>query len=537
VRNALEYNLPGCRTTISQFVINDPYYDTLLKISKSEADAFFFSVYIWNSDYTNRLINDLVRIAPSTPIVLGGPQVTELENLPRQCSVVIGPIEGVDNTFYQDLKDGGLRALYHSTSRHDFPSPYRKEDFDEYLCNRYVYYESSRGCPFSCGYCLSSQKRGVFHKDIDTVKKEIDSLLAGKPKLIKFVDRTFNDDSMRAMEIWRFLVNRSCSTRFHFELAPDRFTEEMLTFLGSVKPALFQFEIGIQSTNLQTLSTVNRPMNIIRAMDNIARLRQSDNIHLHVDLILGLPYDDIESFKTSFNQVFSVGPHYIQMGLLKVLPGTLMEEKKADFGLVYCRQPPYEILATRWLDHDSIRFLHDFCQCVEAFYNNRYFPSIWSYLLKNGEDPFSFFMSLLTQCEKQNFFEVAHTQEFLTSVLFEVAASRKDKEVFTGLICYDWLRCGHRFLPDFLEQEPLMALRSQLRKTLPQEISELYDYRDRNEFIKKGTFLEISSSTLQSIGWDNCGRYDGNVVACFLPQQTETLIKYNKVVFLQDYLS
>ncbi len=231
VRNELERHL-DCRVDIRQFTINDPYYDTLLRISNSEADALFFSVYIWNGMYIKRLVYDLKRIRPELPIILGGPQAPYLSNLPACCTVVHGEIEGVDASFYQDLEQGTLRPEYKSAPGNPFVSPYRSEDFTGLLQNRQIYYESSRGCPFFCSYCLSSVTHSVQHKDIDTVKQELENILAVEPLIIKFVDRTFNSNPQRTLAIWRYLSALPYSTKFHFEIAPDRFTEEMFQFFG-----------------------------------------------------------------------------------------------------------------------------------------------------------------------------------------------------------------------------------------------------------------------------------------------------------------
>jgi len=529
IRNALEAHLPDSRVTISQLTINDPYYDTLLRISRHDDAVLFFSVYIWNDSYISRLVRDLDRLQPERPIILGGPQAPNLEGLPGCCSVVNGEIEGVGDSFYSDLAHGRMRPVYQAESGQPFPSPYRRGDFTGGLKNRQVYYESSRGCPFSCSYCLSSVRHGVVYKALETVKNELAEIIAYRPKIIKFVDRTFNDDPHRALEIWRFLADHAGKTRFHFEIAPDRFTEGMLSFLKAVPPDLFQFEIGVQSTNPETLTSVHRRMDIDLSLSNIRRLVRLDSIHLHVDLILGLPYETENSFRRSFNQVFELGPHYIQMGLLKVLPETAIRREAERFGLMYCRRPPYEALATRWLDHQSLAVLYAFGKCVEVFYNNRYFRSLWRYLLNRREEPFQFFQALLRCCERHQFFDQAPTQQLMTSILHELASERDDQELFLELLRYDWLCCGHRFLPQCLETTPLSAIRAQLRKRLPQNLSGLFTYRNRNEFFKRGIFLHCSGAALKEIGMGTDGRAG---TLCFFPEQAAGVIKHCRVVLM-----
>ena len=529
VRNELERHLE-CRVDISQFTINDPYYDTLLRISNSEDQALFFSVYIWNNMYINRLVRDLARIRPGLPIILGGPQTPFLTDLPAGCTVVQGEIEGVDASFYRDLEQGCLQSEYKGVPGNPFYSPYRQEDFAGPLKNRQIYYESSQGCPFFCSYCLSSVTRGVLHKDIDTVQQELERILAAQPMIIKFVDRTFNTDPQRTLTIWRFLAALPDKTRFHFEIAPDRFTEEMFRFLETVEPDRFQFEIGIQSCNRETLKAVNRSMDVEQALANITRLASMDNIHLHVDLILGLPYETGGSFRNSFNRVFATKAHYIQMGLLKVLPETAIRSEADGFGIVYCEQPPYEILANRWLNHRTLSNLHDFGECVEAFYNNRYFRAIWDYIIRREEEPFLFFSRLLAVCRRHDFFDLAHTQQLLNRILFELAAERPDGELLQELLRYDWLRCGHRFLPDYLETAPQKTMREELRKTLPQNLANLFDHHNRADFLKRGVFLKMSKAALLQIGMDKSAE-DSSL--CFLPDQTTGVIKHSRVEVLE----
>lgn len=531
VRHALEHNVSGARVAMEQLTINDPYYATLLRISSGEADVLFFSVYIWNAWYVSRLVHDLAAVNPGRPIILGGPQAPFIEELPSSCTVVAGEMEGVADQFYRDLEQGRLQQLYRAESGHPFPFPYREEDFATLLRNRQVYYESSRGCPFRCSYCLSSVGRKVGRKDIGVVRQELARILAHEPRIIKFVDRTFNDNPERALEIWRFLAEQPGATRFHFEIAPDRFTEEMFAFLATVAPERFQFEIGVQSTDPEILAAVNRRMDVDIAAINISRLVRLDSIHLHVDLILGLPLETGESFRASFNRVFSLAPHYIQMGLLKVLPETPIRREVKAHGLVFCRRPPYEILATRWLDHRSVNQLYLLGECVEAFYNNRYFRTVWKYLNRRGEEPYPFFAGLLAVCEQRRFFELSHTQELLAAMLCTFAEQRPDQALLIDLLRYDWLRCGHRFLPSFLEATPLAKLREGLRKTLPPSLDGCYDTRERGEFLKRGVFLELSAAAALHAGLEKRER---STIVCFLPEQTVGVLKHSRVVLLGD---
>ncbi len=534
VRTALEDNLPDCQPEIIQYTINDPYYPTLRDIGSGEPAALFFSVYIWNSIYIQRLVVDLVRFLPDTPIILGGPQAGALTRdlnpeVSRHCTLVEGEIEGIEKSFYQELSDKHLQKKYNCSKVATFKSPYRPDDFTGPLKNRHIYYESSRGCPFGCTYCLSSSEKGVRHLPTSQVLKELKNILACSPKVLRFVDRTFNDLPERALDIWRFLVGRAGKTLFHFEMAPDRFTEEMFEFLEHVGPGRFQFELGIQSTNPQTLETINRKCNLAKLGPNVGKLLSLDSIHIHLDLILGLPQDERETFARSFRDVFRLGPHYIQMGLLKVLPDTPISKRVEAYGFVVCKSPPYEILANRWLDRNELEELFWFGECVEAFYNNRFFRSFWDYLRRTDEDIFSFFEALLSLCRKKNFFDLASTQELMSSLVLELTEGRPDKELLRELLIFDWLRCGHHFLPPHLEQEPLPKHKKNLWKQMPQNWAGVYDYKGRDEFFKQNVFIPFSEELLQEIGLSN---ETGTAYVCFQAKRESSVFRLNSYLHI-----
>ncbi|MGB5685875.1 MAG: DUF4080 domain-containing protein [Candidatus Electrothrix sp.] len=535
VRNALEQQLPEQPLVFSQFTINDPYYATLLRISGESAQAIFFSVYIWNHNVIRRLVNDLARLRPNLAIILGGPQAQALGELPEQCTLFLGEIEGAPEAFYRDLKKGCLQPLYCAERPKTFASPYRREDFTGALKNRQLYYESSRGCPFSCSYCLSSGSQGVRHKPVDLVKEELTALIAADPMIIKLVDRTFNDQPERALSIWQFLINQAEQVRFHFEIAPDRFTEPMFELLATVPCDQFQFEIGIQSCHPQTLAAVNRKMDIEATCRNIQRLLELNTIHLHVDLILGLPFETETSFRDSFNQVFRIAPHYIQLGLLKVLPDTEIARRAEEFALIFCSAPPYEILATRWLDHEQLSELYELCECTESFYNNRFFRSLWHYLVQKGEEPFAFFAELLRLCREHNFFQLSRTHKLMLRILTDLVQTRKDQDLLLDLLRYDWLRCGYRTLPEYLTEISQKELRNRLRATLPQNVEGLFTYQTRVEFLKQASFVELSQEAMQFLGLVNQDNMEGGLVA-LLPEQTDGVMKFNQAVVLPSSL-
>jgi radical SAM superfamily enzyme YgiQ (UPF0313 family) len=540
VRNELEKNCPDVEIEVCQLTINDSYYETLLRLSQGNPDYIFFSASVWSSDRVEQLIRDLQGCLPGCRVVVGGPQAVVIgSNLsPALCTVVSGDIEAVSKVFYRDLERRVLRPEYGGSflQMEDrlLLSPYREEDFSSHLKDRAIYYESSRGCPFSCSYCLSSAENGVYHKEITQVQNELSQILRHQPATLRFVDRTFNDRPERALAIWKFLMETETETLFHFEISPDRFTEEMFSFLQTVPTGRFQFEIGVQSTHEQTLRAVGRMVDLPSSLLNIKRLVALGSIHLHVDLILGLPFETRESFGRSFADLFSTGAHYLQMGVLKLLPGTPISREAESFSYTSCRQPPYTVLANQWMDHATLQDFYWFCECVEKFVNNRYFPSLWEYLRRNEEDVFSFFQELLAICLRENFFCLASTQEFMGKILSQLIQKREDGSLLLEILRYDWLRCGHRFLPLFLqvefeEEQPLAVKRDVYQQTAA-ELSGVFDNCDRNQFFKKGFFLRFSGQCLRELDLSQEGK---RAVILFLPERETSLYRLNKTVVVQ----
>lgn len=502
VRNELERHLPEAAAVLCQFTINDPYYETLLRITGGRADALFFSVYIWNASYLVRLLSDLYRLAPEIPIILGGPQAPALrEKLNFRPTVVHNEIEGVDRNLYRDLAQGRLLADYRSTPGKDFPSPYKQEDYQSQLKNRNIYYEASRGCPFFCAYCLSSLSRGVVAKDLALVKEELLAILQHRPSMIRFVDRTFNADPKRALAIWRFLQENAppgCS--FHFEIAPDLFSEEMFTFLAGVEDGMFQFEIGIQSTNRETLTAINRKMDVEKAMAVIGRLKELRAIHLHADLILGLPWEDEARFGQSVRDVLALQPQYLQMGLLKILPDTAIAEQVVEYGIVACQEPPYQVMATRWMDHHTLSRLYWLGECVEAFYNKRYFKTFFSYCIPSQGDIFAWFQGLSECCARKGLYTLSKTQALMNEILFSFIQGDDQVSLLRELLIFDWLLCGHRYLPEVFHED-LTIPKEYLWLHTAEALDGLYTAKERNYFFKRGVFFKFSPELLTHCGF------------------------------------
>jgi len=539
LRNELDVHYPGCSTEIVQLTINDNYFESLLRLSSGDPTYIFFSAAIWNSELVEKLTKDLAVCQADCHIIIGGPQASVLERQldTQNFTVVLGAIEAVGKEFYSDLTHGKphrkYEADYFKSPDRNFSYPYKDEDFSTHLANRHIYYESSRGCIFSCSYCLSSAEKGVYHKPLAVVKDELRQVLSHDPKIVRFIDRTFNDLSERSLAIWEFLVEEGGDTLFHFEMAPDRFTPEMFEFLEGVGPGKFQFEIGIQSTHEVTLKAVNRAVDSNVVHQTIEKLAKLGTIHLHVDLILGLPHETRDTFARSFQDVFSMGANYIQMGLLKILPDTPLCYSALEYNYKHSVIPPYSVLENLWMDHGTIQDLYWFSECVEKFMNNRYFTLLWDYFRRNNEDIFLFFSELLSLCNETHFFSFAATHELMCEKLITILGNRCDSAIILELLRVDWLRCNHRFLPPCLIPEPTseqpLDTKQSLIESLPDELEGFFTRKTRNKFFRKGYFLRISKKTANEIGLTT---KSDRPVLCFLSDRDSSIHRYSKMLFI-----
>ncbi len=547
LRNALERRVPESLITLRQFTINDPYYETLLAVLADEPDLVLVSAYVWNDALLRRLLPDLKQVRPELLLVAGGPQAPHLRLPPEVAlTVVRGPVEGLGPEFYAELAAGSLRPDYQAEAAAPFAMPYREADFAGELQNRQLYYESSRGCPFACSYCLSAAQAGVGYLPLEQVEEELARLLAHQPRIIRFVDRTFNSPPQRALILWRWLAARPEPTRFHFEIAPDLFSAEQLDFLATVPRGRFQFEIGLQSFNPEALAAVNRRPDLGRARENIRRLTAAANIHLHLDLILGLPFDGPAQYLTSLNEILALKPHHLQLGLLKVLPDTPLARQQREFGLICCREPPYPILATRWLSQPELAELFHLGEVIEAFYNPRYFRTTLARLLERQPEPVVFFADLAEVCRRRRFFARAKTHELLSELLSECCRPRPEGELLVELLRFDWLACAHRRLPEHLLPQPLppgsspgqagdawlKEAQDRLWRRLPDNCPPLFTPRSRSAFFKRTVFAPFSAGALKELGLDNEGR--PGVVAFLAEQDGELAPRQKAHLFLDD---
>lgn len=410
---------------IKEFTINNQIDDILEEIYSEHPDFIGFSCYLWNINYINDLIPELCKLLPDAHIWVGGPEVSYraksyIEACKNQIQgVIVGEgeetfselvsayshginielytkylpfIKGItyiESSISQDIKSTPLRAAIAMDS-----IPFTYNNISEFE-NRIIYYESSRGCPFSCSYCLSSIDKQIRFRSLELVESELKFFLEKKVPQVKFIDRTFNCNPKRATHIWNFISqNDNGVTNFHFEIAGDLLTDEQIKLINSFRPGLIQLEIGVQSTNTDTLKEIRRHCDLSTLATNVAKIKSGENVHQHLDLIAGLPYEDIISFKKSFNDVYNMEPDQLQLGFLKVLSGSFMEEMTTEYGIVYKNYPPYEVLKTKYLSHDDILLLKQVETVLEIYYNTHQFYHSIKELIKYFDTPFDFYVAL-----------------------------------------------------------------------------------------------------------------------------------------------
>ncbi|MGN0401247.1 MAG: B12-binding domain-containing radical SAM protein [Acetatifactor sp.] len=396
-----------------EYTINQYMQDILADIYEKKPDAIGFSCYIWNWKLIRELLIELPKILPGTDLWLGGPEVSfdadkTMEAYPQLTGIMIGEGEvtfrrvmevylcGGNREAFREIPGLCLETGYTSLGEPvDMSSiPFLYENLTPFK-NRIIYYETSRGCPFRCSYCLSSIEKSVRLRDITTVKKELQFFLDNCVKQVKFIDRTFNCNHEHAMEIWKYIKEHDNNvTNFHFEISGDILRQDEIELLQSLRPGLVQLEIGVQSTNPDALRAVNRRADTERLKEVVVAIGKGNNIHQHLDLIAGLPYEDYESFARSFNEVYAMRPEQLQLGFLKVLKGSGMWEKAEEYGICYLEEPPYEVLHTKWLSYDEILRLKGIEEMVELYYNSNQFTHTLPLLESRFSTPFAMYEEL-----------------------------------------------------------------------------------------------------------------------------------------------
>ncbi|MEI3214564.1 MAG: B12-binding domain-containing radical SAM protein [Lachnospiraceae bacterium] len=462
-------NQPEVGIEIAEYTINQNTENILADIYRHRPDIAAFSCYIWNWNTIQELLPELPKLLPDTKLWLGEPEVSfHAEKILAQYTQLTGIMVGEgEETFTQ------LVRFYHAPKGQlqDIPGlvlpqgrtqpreltdmsklPFLYEDLGKFQ-NRIIYYESQRGCPFRCAYCLSAIDKSVRLRDIETVKKELRYFLDHKVSQVKFIDRTFNCNAAHALAIWRYLLeNDNGVTNFHFEIAADLMTEEELEVLKQMRPGLIQLEIGVQSTNEQTLHAINRYMSLEHLRQVVDKIHSFHNIHQHLDLIAGLPYEDYDSFVTSFNDVYAMRPQQLQLGFLKVLKGSPIEEKAEEYGIVYNSRPPYEVLYSRWIPYDDVLRLKGIEEMVELYYNSCQFTHTLPVLEKEFSSPFALYEALSQYYEEKGYYINTPARAYRYQVLLEFAQQKAParSELYAQLLTFDmYLRENLKSRPAF----------------------------------------------------------------------------------------
>ena len=501
---------------LREYTINQPKDEILKDIYSSGADVVCFSCYIWNVSFVRELIRDLVKILPKTAFWAGGPEVSFdavklVTDMPEMTGVMVGEGEKTFHDlleFYIDGKDSleeisGIAyrsgdKIIHNGWRElmDLSAiPFVYEHLEKFE-NRIIYYESSRGCPFSCSYCLSSIDKKLRFRDLELVKKELQFFLDHRVPQVKFVDRTFNCKHEHAMTIWKYILEHDNGvTNFHFEISADLLREEEMELMSQMRPGLIQLEIGVQSTNPETIRAIHRHMDLKKLEHCVNRVHSFRNIHQHLDLIAGLPYEDYDTFHQSFNDVYQMKPDQLQLGFLKVLKGSLMQKEAEVYGIVYKEKEPYEVLSTNWLTYGEVLKLKMVESMVEVYYNSGQFWHTLEYLVPLEKDAFTFYEKLGSFYEKKGYSEISHSRMRRYEILLEYLKEETDvpAEVAAQKMLYDLylrekLKKRPAFAPDQKQYETAVwnyRKNNQVSKTAHIEVFEngtviLFDYEKRD---------------------------------------------------------
>ena len=544
--NLAVYNLKSCsgeyssRVVVKEYTINQIRDDILKDIYLEQPDVVCFSCYIWNISFVRELVPDLKKILPQVEFWAGGPEVSYdavefLKKNPAFFGVMVGEgeetfhelagyyierkpetLSGIRGVAFRDENKG--RDIVHTGWRElmDLSKvPFAYSNLTEFK-NRIIYYESSRGCPFSCSYCLSSIDKKLRFRDIELVKKELQFFIDNKVPQVKFVDRTFNCKHDHAMEIWRYITeNDNGITNFHFEISADLLRAEELALMKTMRPGLIQLEIGVQSTNPQTIKAIRRTMDFEKLKGIVEQIHSFGNIHQHLDLIAGLPYEGYDSFHKSFCDVYALRPEQFQLGFLKVLKGSYMMEMTGEYQILYKNREPYEVLSTAWLTYGEILRLKMVERMVEGYYNSGQFKNTLVFLEKYFDDPFRMYEALGRFYEKKGYSEISHSRMRRYEILMEFAGEQKEipSEALSDVMLLDlYLRENLKSRPSFAsDQKPYERLiwdyrkAKKIPKTAHIEVFRdgkklLFDYTDRDPLTNNAQLTDITDEVNNNYG-------------------------------------
>ncbi len=523
LKHLRENNIDGdINIEIAEYTINQQASDIMQDIYEKKAHLVCFSCYIWNLDYVERIVEELGKVCPEMPIWLGGPEVSYdaadvLRRLPKVKGVMKGEgeltfcrvveaylksetsgaldscLEQLQGITYRAVvcrKEIGRSSAGHMEGEKVVENPWREpmdlslvpfvyEDMQPFE-HKIIYYETSRGCPFSCSYCLSSVDKKLRFRSLELVKKELQFFIDHKVSQVKFVDRTFNCNHAHAMAVWRYIKeNDNGVTNFHFEVSADLLNEEELELIGQMRTGLIQLEVGVQSTNPDTVREIRRTMDLGKLREAVLRVEAAGNVHQHLDLIAGLPYEGVESFARSFDDIYAMRPQQLQLGFLKVLKGSYMEEQKENYGLICQSRPPYEVLSTKWLSYEELLRLKGVEEMVEVYYNSRQFEKTMGALSKEYPSAFVMYENLWSYYKENGFHKVQHKRSSRYEILlgFLVENHPGQAAYYKELLVYDY------YLRENAKTRPVFAGESSLEKD---EIRAFYEREEKERIYLKG---------------------------------------------------
>ena len=519
-----EKNMPqdvNVQIELAEYTINQNRDEILKDIYRRQAEMICFSCYIWNLDYVESMIRDVKKVMKDVIIWAGGPEVSydsreTLGRLPELTGVMKG--EG-EKTFAKLCKVYGKSSETSELSLEQIDGitfrcpdgticerpwrvpmdlsevPFVYHDMKKFE-NKIIYYETSRGCPFSCSYCLSSIDKRLRFRSLDLVFNELQFFLDHKVPQVKFVDRTFNCKHDHDMAIWKYIQEHDNGiTNFHFEVAADLLNDEEIRLIRQMRPGLIQLEIGVQSTNTDTIREIRRTMRLEEVREHVARIKEKGNIHQHLDLIAGLPYEDIKSFRKSFDDVYSMRPDQLQLGFLKVLKGSYMQEMQQEYELRYKDEPPYEVLSTKWLPYSDVIELKGIEEMVEIYYNSGQFTHVVEALVENYASAYQMYQDLWQYYEEHDYMGIQHRRSARYEIVLDFVKEKypEQADVMRELLTYDYyLRENAKSRPEFAGEDAtdkrfvraFYEEEEKERKHLPG-----YEQFDRNQ-MRKMTHLE-----------------------------------------------
>lgn len=528
-----EYN-EGLEISIKEYTINDNLMDVSMELLIENPDVIVFSCYIWNIEQTLKICSTLKEINGSLRIILGGPEVSyDSKEIMRENSFIDFIIQGEGEvtlaetlkTLKNNEKNLNIQGLIYRDKENIIvnpprkliqdlniiPFPYRNE-----IPDKIVYYEASRGCPFNCAYCLSSTLKGVRYFNIDRVKKDLKYFIDNKVKLVKFVDRTFNSNKKFAADILDFLIKNKDETKFHFEIAADILDDEILQLLSTAPKELFQFEVGVQTTNPEVLKNINRIMNFEKIKENISKIKDFGNIHCHLDLIAGLPGESFDSFKNSFDMCMEIKPDVLQLGFLKVLKGCKIYYDKDVYGIKNINFPPYQVLSTKDISLDEMDKLLKFEEVFESYYNSGIFKITMDYILSLAESKFDTLFEFCEYLYYNDYFKRKFDLSDRFKLLFDFAKEKYDYEILKDLMLHDFLiNTKKSTVPIFLKREQSPDLKGTstnkkeyIKEYLKQENTKKIAYFNVNYKVKKSTsgYDVIKEEAVMALNLEN-GEY------------------------------